>query len=137
MQVVQHVSQKNFSFVPHQSKRPNGVILSMKKNIWRAAIEAFGWNHVGGDGRTSTHHPRLLAAQQPSCHEQVPAGDIEDQTLGTGQIGRRDFADGYFAEDKPNPMSAVWNRSRKGPFSFGACRPLTSLDLVDVRVASA
>jgi len=34
-----HVSQKSFSFVPHQSKRPNGVILSMKKNIWRAAIE--------------------------------------------------------------------------------------------------
>ena len=25
--------------MPHQSKRPNGVILSMKKNIWRAAIE--------------------------------------------------------------------------------------------------
>jgi hypothetical protein len=41
------------------------------------------------------------------CHEQVPAGDIEDQTLGTGQIGRRYFADGYFAEDKPNSMNAV------------------------------
>ena len=47
------------------------------------------------------------------------------------------FADGHFAEDKPNPMSAVWNRSRTGPFSFGAYRPLTSPDLLDVRVASA
>jgi hypothetical protein len=27
-------------------------------------------------------------------------------TVGTGQIGRRDFADGYFAEDKPNSMNA-------------------------------
>ena len=102
-----------------------------------AHVSTFGRNHAGGDGRTSTHNPRLLAAQQPSCHEQVPAGDIEDQTFGTGQIGRRYFADGYFAEDKPNPMSAVWNRFRMGPFSFGAYRPLTSPDLPDVRVASA
>ena len=102
-----------------------------------AHVPAFGWNDAGGDGRTSAHNPRLLAAQQPSCHEQVPAGNNEDQTLGTGQIGRRYFANGYFAEDKPNPMSAVGNRSRMGPFSFGAYRPLTSPDLPDVRVASA
>jgi hypothetical protein len=37
---------------------------------------------------------------------QISAGDFEDQTVGTGQIGRRDFADGYFAEDKPNSMNA-------------------------------
>src|SRR5260370_19576358 len=88
-----------------------------------AHFSAHGWNRVGGDGRTPAHNPRLLAAQQPSCHEQVPAGDIEDQTLGTGQIGRRDFADGYFAEDKPNPMNAVCERFRMGPFSSGAYRP--------------
>jgi hypothetical protein len=105
--------------------------------VWVAHVLAFGGNHAGGDGRTSAHNSGLLAAQQPSCHEQVPAGDIEDQTLGTGQIGRRYFADGYLAEDKPNPMSAVWNRSRMGPFSFGAYRPLTSPNLLDVRVASA
>jgi len=102
-----------------------------------AHFPALGWNHAGGDGRTSAHNPRLLAAQQPSCHEQVPAGDIEDQTFGTGQIGRRYFADGYFAEDKPNPMSAVCECSRVGPFSLGAYRPLTSPHLLDVRVASA
>lgn len=79
-----------------------------------AHVSTFGRNHAGGDGRTSAHNPRLLAAQQPSRHEQVLAGDIEDQTFGTGQIGRRYFADRYFAEDKPNPMSAVWNRSRMG-----------------------
>jgi type IV secretory pathway TrbD component len=84
-----------------------------------AHVSTFGRNHAGGDGRTSAHNPRLLAAQQPSCHEQVPAGDIEDQTFGTGQIGRRYFADRYFAEDKPNPMSAVWERSRVGAFSGG------------------
>ena len=102
-----------------------------------AHVSTFGRNHAGGDGGTSTHNPRLLAAQQPSCHEQIPAGNVKDQALGTGQIGRRYFADGYFAEDKPNPMSAVWDRSRMEPFSFRAYRPLTSPDLPDARVASA
>src|SRR5205814_2787616 len=106
-----------------QTNRYNGCGL--------AHVSALGWNYAGGDGRTSTHDPRLLAAQQPSCHEQVPAGNIEDQTFGTGQVGRRDFADRYFAEDKRNSMSAVWNRFRMGPFSFRAYRPLTSPDLPD------
>ena len=102
-----------------------------------AHVSTFRRNDARGDGRTSTHNPRLLAAQQPSCHEQVPAGDIGDQTLGTRQIGRRYFADGYFAEDKPNPMNAVCERFRMETFSSGAYRPLTSPDLLDVRVASA
>jgi hypothetical protein len=34
-------------------------------------------------------------------------------------------------------MSAVCERFRAGTFSFGAYRPLTSPDLLDVRVASA
>jgi len=102
-----------------------------------AHVSALGRKHAGGDGRTSAHNPRLLAAQQPSCHEQVPAGNVEDQTLGTGQIGRCDFAHRHFAEDKPHPMSAVWNCSRMGRFSLGAYRPLTSPDLPDVRVARA
>ena len=77
------------------------------------------------------------AAQQPPCHEQTPAGNVEDQTSGAGQIGRRDFADRYFAEDKPDPMNAVDERFRMEPFSSGAYRPLTSPDLPDVRFASA
>ena len=36
-----------------------------------------------------------------------------------------------FAEDKPNPMSAVLEPFSMGPFSFGANRPLTSPDLPD------
>jgi hypothetical protein len=73
------------------------------------------------------------------CHEQVPAGGIEDQTLGTGQVGRRYFTDGYFAEDKPNSnsVSGVGERFRTGTFSFSAYRPLTSADLLHVRAASA
>jgi hypothetical protein len=130
----------------HQAVRPsvspekeNTACIQTDRNhgCGLAHVPTFGWNHAGGDGRTSTHNPRLLAAQQPSCHEQVPAGDIEDQTLGTGQIGRRYFADGYFAEDKPNPMNAVCERFRMVTFSSGAYRPLTSPDLLDVRVASA
>ena len=48
----------------------------------------------------------------------------------------RNCTDGYFAEDKPNPTSDVSERFRMGTFSFGAYRPLTSPDLLDVRVAS-
>ena len=102
-----------------------------------AHVSTFGRNHAGGDGRTSAHNPRLLAGQQPSCHEQVPADDLEDQTFSTGLIGRRDFADWYFAEGKPNPMSDVCERFRMGPFSSGAYCPLTSPDLLDVRIARA
>jgi len=102
-----------------------------------AHVSTFGWNDASGDGRTSTHNPRLLAAQQPSRHEQVPAGNLEDQTLGARQIGRCYFADGYFAKDKPNPISDVCDGSQMGPFSLSAYRPLTSPDLLDVRVASA
>jgi hypothetical protein len=102
-----------------------------------AHFSALGWNYAGGDGRTSAHDPRLLAAQQPSCHEQIPAGDFEDQTAGTGQIGRRHLAYGSLAEDKPDPMNSIWERFGMGTFSSGACRPLTSPDLLNVRIASA
>ena len=90
-------------------KEEDSACIQTDRNHGRgvAHVSTFGRNHAGGDGRTSAHDPRLLAAQQPPCHEQIPAGNIEDQTLGTGQIGRRDFADGYFAEDKPNPMKCL------------------------------
>ena len=120
-----------------EEENPTGIQEDRHHGRGLAHFSAHGGNYAGGDGRTSAHNPRLLAAQQPSCHEQVPAGDIEDQTLGTRQIGRRDFADGSFAEDKPNPMSAACDCSRVGPFSLGAYRPLTSPDLRNARVASA
>ena len=85
------------SFSPEEE---NSACIQTNRNhgCGLAHVSAFGWNYAGGDGRTSAHDPRLLAAQQPSCHEQVSAGNIEDQTLGAGQIGRRYFADGYFAK---------------------------------------
>jgi hypothetical protein len=102
-----------------------------------AHVSTFSRNHVGGDGRTSAHDLGLLAAQQPPCLEQVPAGDIEDQTIGARQIGRRYLADGHFTEDKPDPMNSIWERFWMGTFSSSAYRPLTSPDLLNVRVASA
>ena len=85
-----------------------------------AHFSALGWNHAGGDGRTSAHDSRLLAAQQPTCHEQIPAGDFKDQTVSTRQADRRDSADRYFAKDKSDPMNTVGERFRMGPFSSGA-----------------
>jgi len=54
-----------------------------------AYVPAHGGNDASGDGRTPTHDPRLLATQQPPRHEQVPAGDVEDQASGTRQVGRQ------------------------------------------------
>src|ERR1700704_1942947 len=112
-----------------KGRKPLDLAAVLKKKIQpafrRIGITGVGWHtfrHSVGTmlaemGEHPAHNPRLLAAQQPSCHEQVPAGNIEDQTLGTGQIGRRYFANGYFAEDKPNPMSAVCECFPVGTFS--------------------
>jgi hypothetical protein len=106
-------------------KEENSACIQTNRNhgCGLAHFSPFGWNHAGRDGRTSTHDPRLLAAQQPPCHEQIPPGNFEDQTLGTGQVGRGYFADGYFAENKPDPMNAVCERFRMGTLSSGAYRP--------------
>jgi len=54
--------------------------------VWAGTPFGTRWNHAGGDGRTSAHNPRLLAAQQPSSHEQVLAGNIEDQRLAQDKL---------------------------------------------------
>ena len=97
-----------------------------------------GWL-VRAEGRTCSACPSCGdgVGRSPQSLLEVPAGDIEDQTPGTGQIARRYFADGYFAEDKANPMNAVCERFRRVTLSSGAYRPLTSPDLLDARVASA
>jgi hypothetical protein len=66
-----------------------------------------------------------------------PQATSKTKCLAQDKLVDAIFADGYFAEDKPNPMSAVWNRFRMGPFSFGVYRPLISPDLLRIRVASA
>jgi hypothetical protein len=46
-------------------------------------------------------------------------------------------ADGYFVQDKLDPINSSWERFRMGKFSSGGYRSLTSPDLLNVRVASA
>jgi hypothetical protein len=82
----------------------------------RIGITDVGWRtfrHLvyssGGNGRKSTHDPRLLAASQSSCHEEVPAGEFEDQTIGAGQIGRRNRDEGL--KSPPTDLS-VSRRTR-------------------------
>src|SRR6202022_2744081 len=71
-----------------------------------AYVSAHSGNDASGDGRTPTHHPRLLAAQQPPRHEQVPAGDVEDQASGTRQVGRRVLACRLVTQNEPGPIDA-------------------------------
>ncbi len=100
-----------------------------------AHISALSRNHAGRNGRASADHPRLPAAQQSSCHEQVLAGDIEDETFGPGKAGRGNYACGRARAKTSRPMIVDGgnNPGRK----LVAYRPLTSPDLGLMRVASA
>jgi hypothetical protein len=93
-----------------------------------AYVPAHSWNDASRDGRTSTHDPRLLTAQQPSRHEQVPAGDIEDQASGARQVGRRILACGLFAQIQSGPVGDAMPPIRSSEFASGAYRPLISPD---------
>ncbi len=55
-----------------------------------AYVSAFCREHSGGHGRASTHHPRLLASQQPQRHQPILAGDIKDQASRSRETGRCD-----------------------------------------------
>jgi len=93
-----------------------------------AYISAHSGNDASGDGRTPTHDPRLLAAQQPPRHEQVPAGDVEDQASGTRQIGRRLLACRLATKIEPGSIGDAKQRIRNLEFASCAYRPLISPD---------
>src|SRR5216683_395876 len=99
-------------------------------HYWRglAYVPAHSRNDASGDGRTPTHDPRLLAAQQPPRHEQVPAGDIEDQASGTRQVGRRLLACRLATQIEPGPIGDAKQRIRNLEFASCAYRPLISPD---------
>jgi len=93
-----------------------------------AYVPAHRGNDASGDGRTPTHDPRLLAAQQPPRHEQVPAGDVEDQASGTRQVGRRLLACRLVTQTEPGPIGDAKQRIRNLEFASWAYRPLISPD---------
>jgi hypothetical protein len=98
---------------------------------WRgmAYVQAHSGNDASGDGRTPTHNSRLLASQQPPRHEQVPAGDVEDQAAGTRQVGRCLLACGLVAQTEPSPIGDAMQRIPSLEFASVAYRPLISPDL--------
>ena len=55
---------------------------------------------AGRHGGTSAHHPRLLAAQQSACDEQVSSGNTGKQAPGSGEIGGGHLARGFAAGDQ-------------------------------------
>jgi hypothetical protein len=61
---------------------------------------------VSRDGRTPTHDPRLLTAQQPSRHKQILAGNFEDQTCGSRQAGRCLLTGGLVAQADSGSIGA-------------------------------
>jgi hypothetical protein len=89
-----------------------------------AYVSAHSGNDASGDGRTSTHDPRLLAAQQPPRHEQVPAGDVEDQASGTRQVGRCVLGCRLVTQTEPGPIGDAKQRIRNLEFASCAYRSL-------------
>ena len=67
-------------------------------------------------------------AQQPPRHEQILAGDIEDQASCTGQVGRWHPACGLVAQTESDPIGDALQRIRYVELVFGAYRPLISPD---------
>ena len=65
-----------------------------------------------------------------------PQATSKTKCLAQDKLVDAIFADGYFAKDKPDPMNAFDERFQVGPLSSGAYRPLTSPDLLEVRIAS-
>src|SRR6266849_230652 len=68
-----------------EEKNPTGVRGDRHRGRGVAHFSAHGGLHVGRDGRTPTHDPRLLASQQPARHQQVPSGNDKEQAYGTGK----------------------------------------------------
>lgn len=64
------------------------------RNCWRrlAHVSPHCGDDAGRNGRTPTHHPRLLAAQQSARDKQVPAGHLEEQTPCPRETGGRNSA---------------------------------------------
>ena len=117
-----------------KGRKPLDLAAVLKKKIQpafkRIGISGVGWHtfrHTVGTmlAEMGEHHydPRLLAAQQPPCHEQVPAGDIEDQASGTRQVGRRLLACGLVAQTEPGPIGDAKQRIRILEFAPCAYRP--------------
>jgi hypothetical protein len=101
------------SRVSIKEEDPAGVQIGGHMRSWLAHVPPYGWNHAGRDGRTSTDHPRLPAPQQSSYHQQILAGDIEDEAVGAGEIGRGDFASGGIpAENNSCPMIVKGRKKR-------------------------
>lgn len=92
-----------------EAEDPAGV--RQGRHHWRglAYISAHGGNDAGRDGGAPAHHPRLPASQQSSRHQQISAGDVQQQAAGARQIGRRHTAAWSTAGQETNP----------GPVRFG------------------
>src|SRR5215469_2506754 len=78
-----------------------------------AHVSSYGRNHAGRNGRASADHPRLPAAQQSSCHEQISASDIEDKAFGPGKVGGSDSAARIPAKNNSGSMMVCGNQKRK------------------------
>jgi hypothetical protein len=93
--------------------------------------------HGANPGPVPTDYPRLPTPQQSSCHQQILAGDIEDETFGTVKTGRGDNAANRISAETNSRSMIAGGREKHSGRLLVAYRPLISPDLIKARAASA
>ena len=119
-----------------EEENPAGVQVRWHPRSRLAHVSPYCRNPAGRIGRASADHPRLPAAQQSSCHQQISASDIEEQAFRAGEVGGGDSADGISSKNHSGSMMVRGNQKR-GNCGLFAYRPLISPDLLRVRTVNA
>jgi len=93
---------------PRCGAEPNdqaGVRKARNHRCGLAYVSTFSRKYSRGHGRTSAHHPRLLASQQPQRHQPILAGNIQDQASRSGEASRCDSTHRIVVSNQVNPGS--------------------------------
>jgi len=131
-----------------KGKKPLDLASVLKRKIQPAfksvGICGVGWHtfrHTVGTVLAEMGEHQLTIRdylpQQSSCHQQIPAGDIEDEAVGTGEVGRGDYASGGIPSETNSCPMIVNGGKKEEVGTISAYRPLISPDLGLIRVASA
>src|SRR5713226_8655554 len=90
-----------------QTEDPTGFFENRHHRRGLAYVSAHGRDYAGGDGRTSTHDPRLLASQQSSCDQQVSSSNTGAQAPGARKTSRCYLAGRFVVGEQINSHSVA------------------------------
>jgi hypothetical protein len=95
-----------------QAEDSTGVCEGWRYRSGLAHVSAHGRDNAGGDGRTSTHDPRLLASQQSPCDQQISSGNTGAEAPGARKISRCHLAGRFAVGEQINSDSVFGAEER-------------------------